>query len=91
MKIRGGILTISSAAAEQSHVSDKVVLPTKLMGIVSPEEQLFEMVRCSDDWVRRDLTKNAELELYQEVTSRKLTPGSPRFKALFALTRHYYH
>ena len=37
MKIRGGMLTISSAAVEQSHASNEAVLPTKLMDIVSPE------------------------------------------------------
>jgi len=49
MKIRGSMRCITSAAAEQCHSSNDVACPTKIMGIVSPEQQLLEMLRRSDD------------------------------------------
>ena len=53
--IQGGIITITSAAAKQTQSSNKVSLPTKIMGLVTPEKQMLEIVRISDDWVRHDL------------------------------------
>ena len=85
MEIRGGMTTISSAAAEQSHSSNEVACPTKLMGIVSPEEQLYEMLRRLDDWVMRVLDEVAELELDQLMQSRTMHEGSPEHKALICL------
>ena len=36
--IRGGLCTITSAAAEQTHSSNENSLPTKCMGLVIPEK-----------------------------------------------------
>jgi len=51
MKIRGGMCCISSAAAKQCHSSNDIVCSTKIMGIISPKQQLLEMLRRSDDWI----------------------------------------
>ena len=89
-KIRGGLVTITSAAAEQMHASNEVALPTKLMGIVSPEEQFYEFSRRGDEWVRRDLEAESKLELFQFRSMRTLHQDSIESKALFALYRYPY-
>lgn len=91
MKIRGSLCTVTSSAAEQMHSSNESVVPTKIMGIVPPEEQLFEMVKRSDDWIRRDLEEDAELQLEQARLSKNMASGSAEFKALHALTRYWYN
>ena len=89
-KIRGGLLTIGSTAAEQLHSSNEVAVPTKLMGILSPEDQLLELVRRSDNWIRRDLTEGSKLEFEQARLSRVLEHGSPEYLAMKSLTRHAF-
>ena len=54
-QIRGGLCTISSEAAEQTHSSNERALPTKIFGLVTPEAQMRELTRRSDNWIRRDL------------------------------------
>ena len=90
MKIIGGMCCITSAAAEQYHSSNDVARPTKIMGIVSPEQQLLEMLRWSDDWIQRDLTEIPELELFQIRKSHKLHDGCPEHKAIMALIMYYF-
>jgi hypothetical protein len=90
-RIRGGLCTISSAAAEQMHSSNETHVPTKLMGIVSPEQQMYELVKRSDDWIRRDLMEDGELEFEQERLGAAMDKSDPQFKALHALTRYSYN
>lgn len=43
MSICGSLGTISSAAAEQCHASNEWLIPTKIMGIASPEHQMLPL------------------------------------------------
>ena len=58
--IRGGQGLITNAPAEQTHTRNEVACPTKLTGVVTPEEQMLELTRRSDHWVRRDLEEKNE-------------------------------
>ena len=69
-------MTITSSAAERTHASSEHALPKKLMGLVTPEEQLFEFARCSDDWIHRDIHDAATLQFSRETSSKKLRTGS---------------
>jgi hypothetical protein len=89
-KVRGGMCTIGSCAAEQCHASNEHWIPTKIMGLISPEQQFHELLKRSDDWIRRDKQDEGELEFEQARLALKLDETSPKYKALFALTIYYY-
>ena len=40
---------------EQTYSSNERAVPTKLFGLVALEQQLLELTRRSDNWIRRDL------------------------------------
>ena len=86
--IRDGQGLITSAPAEQTHASNEVASLTKLTGLVTPEEQMLELTRRSDHWVRRDLEDKAKLELEQHRLGSTMIEGSPEHKALMCLYHH---
>ena len=85
MSIRGSLGTISSAAGEQCHASNELVLTTKIIGIVLPEHQMLALLKRSDNWICRDLEERTKNELEQHGLTADHPPGSPVHDALMAL------
>jgi hypothetical protein len=86
--MRGGLCTITSAAAEQTHSSNERAVPTKLFGLVTPERQMLELTRRADNWIRRDLEEKTLMELHQQLQCAQLIAESPEHKAIMSLYRH---
>ena len=86
--IRGGQCLISSTPAEQTHASNEIACPTKLTGLVTPEDQMLELTRRSDHWVRRDIEERSKLELEQHRVGQTMVQDSPEHKALMCLYRY---
>ena len=89
-KIRGSLGCISSAYSEQIHSSNEHACPTKITGVVTPEEQMRAMAARSDNWIRRDLCNNQELQFFRLSASQKLPVGSAQFEAMNCLTKYAY-
>jgi len=90
MQVRGSLCTISSANAEQVHSSNEVHVPTKMIGIVTPEKHVQKLVARNDEWVKRDLLEQQELQLSRASFSQSMVPGSMEHDALITLARHPY-
>ena len=82
--------TILSSEAEQTHARNEHAVPTKFMDLVTQEEQLFELARCSDDCICCDIHDTATFQFSTENSSKKLRSGSLQYQALYDLTEVYY-
>jgi hypothetical protein len=63
-------------------------VPTKLFGLVTPEEEMLDLTRRSDNWIRRDLEEKTLMELQQHKLRKVYSTESPEHKALSALYRY---
>lgn len=88
MKVRGSLTTIGSSNAEATHSSNESHHPTKLMGIMTPQKHMLELIKRNDEWCRRDLNERAELRFFRSSVGLKMTPGSMQHDALHTLARH---
>jgi len=85
MKIRGSLCTVASSNAEATHSSNESHHPTKLMGIMSPEEHLLQLIKRNDEWIRRDKTEHGELEFQRAHLGSRMAEDSIEHQALHTL------
>ena len=80
--------TISSSNAEATNSSNEAHHPASLMGIMTPEKQIHELILRSDHWIRRDRSENMKLVLHRASLGSKLDEDSMEYKALHTLAMY---